>query len=94
MSTFIGITCYDENGREGGNVRRLRRSDLEQAVKSLPNFDLVNEDGSWGIKLPGLDMVAVLEGGGTLSCQIDNQTEVDHLIEQLRLWQLHYPTRR
>jgi hypothetical protein len=31
-----------------------------------------------------LDVIAVLEGGGTLSCQLDNQTDIDQLIEQLR----------
>ena len=84
MSTFINVTCYDENGREAGDIRRLRCSDLERAVNLLPTFKLVNEDGSWGIKLPGLHTTVVLEAGGTLSCQLDRQTDIDHLIDQLR----------
>ncbi len=91
MSAFIGIKCYDQNGRAGGNIHRLWRTDLEQAVRLKPNFVLVNEYGTWGIKLPGLDVIAELQGGGTLSCQLDNQTDIDHVIEQLRALALALP---
>lgn len=84
MSTFVDISCYDDAGPEGGNLKRLRRSDLEEAVKSLPKYEVVNESGAWGVKLPGIDAIAVLEGGGMLSCQLDSNTDIDNLLDRLR----------
>lgn len=84
MSTFVGITCYGPGGREAANLRRLRREDLEAAVASLPRFKLVDEDGALGVKLPGSHQLAVLEGSGVLSCQLDGQTDTELLIDDLR----------
>lgn len=83
MSTFVFVTRYDEAGPEGGEILDIDRDDIEAAISSLRNFELFEEDGDLGVKLPGLPNPLVKDGAG-LSCQLDHQTDTDHLLEVLR----------
>lgn len=82
MSTFLSIARF-EDGDDAGERLPITRQHLVSAATRQPRFRILEQDGAVGVKVLS-NAVAVLEEGGTLSCQLDGDQDVDLLTDTLK----------
>src|SRR4051794_28664682 len=83
MSVFINIVRYTNSGKRKKCVAILA-TDLEAAVKKIPQFKVVRVEGQVAVQLGPGDLFAVLEDTGILSTQVFEETNSKQLLEALK----------